>query len=341
MMRSQKKWGEEVRAVPLMSEKAWEWCLRELREKAARFQETGRVLVLDGASRVSKADEIVSAALRTDLRAAIRPLLAQPDEMKDWHPGSDGQVLDLVHPSLFPLVYGRTRVLIDGGTVPLDAPTAGPYERARVPPQPPRGPLASHVFQWLPCEVKFVGDTGTDVEITSYINNLHPSNKPAYTAIEKIISLAIPAWNDVLVHGGNGRTPPRIRTYGAEFAPEEPEWFKGLKAADEVRYTNPEVYKEARSKVAGYCNFEDRDVEDENDEDETDIENERMDVDEDEIGPELIEETSLAYAVREYFERHVRQVVHPDPGVSLHLRAVERRAGDKRCCATAQPGLGT
>jgi hypothetical protein len=27
------------------------------------------------------------------------------DELKDWHPGSNGQVLDLVHPSLYPIIY--------------------------------------------------------------------------------------------------------------------------------------------------------------------------------------------------------------------------------------------
>jgi len=30
----------------------------------------------------------------------------------DWRYGSDGQVLDLIHPSLFPLIYGHSRVLL-------------------------------------------------------------------------------------------------------------------------------------------------------------------------------------------------------------------------------------
>ncbi|KAF9049333.1 hypothetical protein BDZ89DRAFT_1057685, partial [Hymenopellis radicata] len=30
------------------------------------------------------------------------------DDKKDWHPGSDGQVLDLVHPSLYPVRYGHS-----------------------------------------------------------------------------------------------------------------------------------------------------------------------------------------------------------------------------------------
>ncbi|CAN8101818.1 unnamed protein product [Discula destructiva] len=214
------RWGAEAQAMPLMSDKAWEWCLLELRDKAARFRKTNRITVLDGASGVSKSDTIVSAALNPELRAALQPLLDQPDEKKDWHPNSQGQVLDLVHPSLFPLVFGQTQVLMDGGKVPLNADSASSFEGAKVAPQPPARHLSSNKFQWLPSEVAFVEDADTDVQITSYINNLHPKHKSAYAAIEKFISIAIPAWNEVLVHGHHGRTPPRIRTCGAQVAGE-------------------------------------------------------------------------------------------------------------------------
>ena len=43
----------------------------------------------------------------------MTPLEQVPDKNKDWHPGSNQQVLDLVHPSLFPLVYGQSRILRD------------------------------------------------------------------------------------------------------------------------------------------------------------------------------------------------------------------------------------
>ena len=36
-----------------------------------------------------------------------------PEIYRDWHPGSENTVLDLVHPSLFPVVYGRTKILRD------------------------------------------------------------------------------------------------------------------------------------------------------------------------------------------------------------------------------------
>lgn len=315
------KWGEEARRIPLMSQKAWEWCVLELRDKARRFQKKGRVLVLDAASRISKSDTTVSETLHRELRDAVQPLLEQPDDGKDWHPGSEGQVLDLVHPSLFPLVFGRTRVLMDGGTVPLDLSNTDLFDTGKIAPQQSSAAgRASRRFQWLPCEVHFKEDTRTDVEITSYINNLHPSNKKAYAAIEKIISLAIPAWNEVLVHGRDGRTPPRIRTYGAQFAEALPEWYGDLWAAEQNRERNPDAYKEARRKVAEYCGFEDRDEEQETDDEDVDIEDEAMSVDEDEIGPEYVEESGLSAAVEAYYLRHVRQVVHPEPGQSFTYR---------------------
>ncbi|OMJ14951.1 hypothetical protein AYI69_g7474 [Smittium culicis] len=36
-----------------------------------------------------------------------------PEKELDWHPGSKKQVLDLVHPSLFPVVFEETRVIAD------------------------------------------------------------------------------------------------------------------------------------------------------------------------------------------------------------------------------------
>jgi hypothetical protein len=32
---------------------------------------------------------------------------------KDFHPGSEDKVVDLAHPSLFPVIYGRSRIFTD------------------------------------------------------------------------------------------------------------------------------------------------------------------------------------------------------------------------------------
>ena len=58
---------------------------------------------------VFQSDAILTPELVAKVQQALEPLENVPDEQKDWHPGSDEQVLDIVHPSLYPLVYGATR----------------------------------------------------------------------------------------------------------------------------------------------------------------------------------------------------------------------------------------
>lgn len=163
-----------------------------------------------------KSDTIISEELRDSLRTAAAPLEDVPDRMKDWHPDSDEKVLDLVHPSLFPLLYGRTRILPEG-TVPLDD-CAKYVGKGDIMPTPKPDDLkvkrfpglsgGNHLrlekqhfysdrFQWLPCEVAF-GDN-EEVKITSYINNLPPKeHKPLYKAIEAIIARTLPMWDATL-----------------------------------------------------------------------------------------------------------------------------------------------
>ncbi|KZV97530.1 hypothetical protein EXIGLDRAFT_670061 [Exidia glandulosa HHB12029] len=60
--------------------------------------------------KIWQSDTLVPDALRDALKQGTKVLEDVPDEQKDWHPRSNGFVLDLVHPSLYPLVYGRTMV---------------------------------------------------------------------------------------------------------------------------------------------------------------------------------------------------------------------------------------
>ncbi|CAG9993437.1 unnamed protein product [Clonostachys byssicola] len=56
-----------------------------------------------------KSDSLISAELAQSLKDTVRSLEEVPENERDWHPGSDKKVLDLVHPSLYPLAYGLTR----------------------------------------------------------------------------------------------------------------------------------------------------------------------------------------------------------------------------------------
>ncbi|KAG6838702.1 hypothetical protein H0H87_002471, partial [Tephrocybe sp. NHM501043] len=143
-----------------------DWCIGELQYKAKIFEETAAVSVFNGD--VVKSDTIVPVSLKEALKAAVAPLEQVPARLQDWHPGSDGKVLDLVHPSLYPLIYGRSRVL-PNTTVGLDncIDESGQGETIAVPTrerfvfydytgygaQP-----FSHQFQWLPCDVALSED---------------------------------------------------------------------------------------------------------------------------------------------------------------------------------------
>ena len=203
-----------------------EQIIAELRDKAQSFQEDGIIAAYDLDAMVVKSDTIVSPELRTELRIACKPLEDIPTTLKDWHPGSDGKVLDLVDPSLFPLIYERSRVLPTGKVGLQDCTEyIGKGEVVRPPDSPDYGtpesyPLGfsrqvlakywSQEFQWLPCDVEFAGEG--DTKVISYINNLHPAHHGRlYAVIESFISKSIPLWDRVLSSIGlpNNRYPRR------------------------------------------------------------------------------------------------------------------------------------
>ncbi|KAF7977248.1 hypothetical protein HWV62_4363 [Athelia sp. TMB] len=209
-----------------LSEDMVDYCICELRYKSLAFGETGVVTAYDGD--VVKSDHIVSEELRQALKSAAAPLEQVGPIHQDWHPGSDGMVLDLVHPSLFPVVYGTSRILKDsivglhqgvelcgkGEVLPVPPVPVAPWTRAYHTPD-----QFSTKFQWLPCQVEFTGDGG-EVKITSYINNLHPKeNQPLYDVIEKIIAKAIVLWNRTLdpLVVRFAKTPLRIPFEGPEY----------------------------------------------------------------------------------------------------------------------------
>ncbi|EAW10037.1 DUF4246 domain-containing protein [Aspergillus clavatus NRRL 1] len=275
-------WREEAFATSsLMSEKAWGWCVQELRDKAKYFRQNDHIRVLDTGSCVCKSDTPSLRALGTTFRQAVRPVLRIQMEqgLLYWR---SKRVLSIVDPYLFPLIYGRSLVLVEGGRVKLENVLAA-YRGATVAPAhvdrwkdtayvqetserqrrlqlgvSPNGEKEAYRwspnYQCLPCEVEFVGDIGTQVRITSYINNLHPVHQDLYHAIETLIGRVIPLWNDCLVQGQRGwddvlnqgqlgPVPLRIITYGVEWENELQEWLFAFEVPDEVR---KRLYRKAR-----------------------------------------------------------------------------------------------
>ena len=122
--------------------------------------------------------------------AAAIPLEAVPDSERDWHPGSNGLVLNLVHPSLYPIVYGRTVGKLPGSdTVTI---LGFPGLEGADP------SFVSKRFQWLPSDFS-VDSHGKVTLISPYINNVHPTHhKELYSVIPEILQYALPMFERVL-----------------------------------------------------------------------------------------------------------------------------------------------
>lgn len=285
------------------------------------LEKKGYITTLETGSRVVKSDTLVDENLRSELMQAVQPLLEK--EEKDFHPGSNEQVLNLVHPSLFPFVYGRTR-FVQGAQVGVQTAFEA-TESTHVAPadqklversQHGQGLQSSkdnagrwsNRFQWLPSDIKFRGEEGTDVEIASYINNLHPvQHKPLYGVIEKLISLAIEPWNDVLIKSGDGRTPERILTYGATFNPSEtPSWDADLPLNRDA--CTEQEWDAAVKRVKKYMALpDDADPADDDDDDDEML---------DEFPDGDWEENYVLSNYVEWKFKRLRKVEHPEPGVS-------------------------
>jgi hypothetical protein len=140
---------------------------------------------------------LISAELRTELVEAAAVLEAMP---QDWHPKSDGQVLDLVHPSLYPIVYGRTVMKSESGLIEVTKP---PQEESY---------SISRRFQWLPSDFSISAD-GKVTLLSSYINNIHPTrHAKLQQVIPKILERAIPMFERVLSDLRRPLLPWRIPT---------------------------------------------------------------------------------------------------------------------------------
>ena len=148
------KWKMEGLESPIdITEKMINFSILELQDKAKDLKAYGYTVVYDG--NVVKSDTAVSPETAASLREAVKKLEDVPEKQRDWHPNSDKKVLDLVHPSLFPLVYGRSRILDNEVSLAECLEYAGAGDVIPVPPGDyGESNEYSTKFQWLPCNVK-------------------------------------------------------------------------------------------------------------------------------------------------------------------------------------------
>ncbi|MFG3034527.1 DUF4246 domain-containing protein [Streptomyces sp. NPDC048253] len=214
------RWTQEAVAQGL-TEAQVRYVLAELLHYAAlRDGRTGvEVSAVDG---VWHSDTLVDDKLRSRLREAVRVLEQVSETAQDWHPGSDGQVLDLVHPSLFCLVRGVSAAPEWAWRNPTDR-----YSKYEF----------SEQFQWLPTDVD-VSDGG-DVAFRSYVNNVHPeAHRELASVLPDLFACVRPLLENVLTDLRHPR-PLRIEADPYGWYDSEPEY------PDKSSYSDDGAYAEA------------------------------------------------------------------------------------------------
>ncbi|MFB8027431.1 MULTISPECIES: DUF4246 domain-containing protein [unclassified Streptomyces] len=198
------RWTNEAVAQGL-TEAQVRHVLAELAHYAAlRDGETGiEVSAVDG---VWQSDTLIDEKLGSRLREAARVLEEVPEAEQDWHPGSDGQVLDLVHPSLFCLVRGVSDAPEDAWRKP-----AGHFSAYEF----------SETYQWLPTDVDVSSDG--EVDFRSYVNNVHPeTHHHLVSVLPELFARMRPLFENVLTDLLHPR-PPRIEADPYGWYDSEPE----------------------------------------------------------------------------------------------------------------------
>ncbi|CAL9338612.1 hypothetical protein SUDANB108_00219 [Streptomyces sp. enrichment culture] len=214
------RWTREAVAQGLTDAQV-RYVLAELAHYAAlRDERTGvEVSAVDG---VWQSDTLIDDGLRSRLREAVKVLEQVPEADRDWHPGSGGQVLDLVHPSLFCLVREVSGAPEQTWRNPTDR-----YSRYEF----------SERFQWLPTDAEVSADG--DVTFLSYVNNVHPDkHRELALVLPEVFARMLPLLENVLTDLRHPR-PLRIEADPYGWYDAEPEY------PDRASYSDDEAYTEA------------------------------------------------------------------------------------------------
>ncbi|CAK5268853.1 unnamed protein product [Mycena citricolor] len=202
-----RKWTAEVQEQQKdlvrwskLSERMVNYVIEEL-QAASRIREKTGGVEPGPFDRVYISDGLIAEELTAQLAAAVKLLEDVPSNEKDWHPGSEERVLDLVHPSICPLVYDDSWGRSDEGVLQRFAVPALESDDVDAVFVSPR-------FQWLPSDFA-VDDAGAVKLVSPYMNNIPSQHQDAFVPVlERIMERALPLWEGVLTEL---RTPPQPR----------------------------------------------------------------------------------------------------------------------------------
>eukprot|EP01024_Parvocaulis_polyphysoides_P018537 TRINITY_DN1821_c1_g3_i1.p1 TRINITY_DN1821_c1_g3~~TRINITY_DN1821_c1_g3_i1.p1 ORF type:complete len:555 (+),score=74.78 TRINITY_DN1821_c1_g3_i1:68-1732(+) len=144
------------------------------------------------------ADNLIPEDLKNSLKQALDKIAEKPEQ--DFHPGSDGKVLNLVHPSLFCYVKGVSR--LKDGTIENfndqdeEASSSRNFRTWRYQQNQETNYFGRSngisKYQWLPTNFYVNGDAS--VSIQGYINGLTPKENyvELYKCLENVFSYFVP-----------------------------------------------------------------------------------------------------------------------------------------------------
>ncbi|CDO72662.1 hypothetical protein BN946_scf184985.g81 [Trametes cinnabarina] len=207
----EKLWGGEERFNYGRGEKQWprdpitdaqlDYVLDELKYEASRRDsQTG--IYATAIPKVYESRSLILRDVKAALISGVSALESTPEEERDWHPGSNQQVLDLLHPSLYCLRIGQSYIHARNSSSgdPLRVQTEEEYLDNR----PDLNfflnyqPFAvSSKYQWLPTD--FAVSAEGEVKPLGYINNIHPIHHHELDLhIPSILSRFTPLFEHVL-----------------------------------------------------------------------------------------------------------------------------------------------
>ena len=181
----------------------------------AKWCRSRRQLVLDAeledssVGGVHQSDNLISERLREELQSAVAQLKNQTGYVADVHPGSNGRVIDIIHPSLYPFAYGvsrETETVYDQSLPSEDDFDAWALSGTVTSSEGRRELFMSKKFQWLPTEMK-VDDVYGEGQFRSYVNNIDPKDRIITPVIESIALRFVPLWERVLADLQSPRSP--------------------------------------------------------------------------------------------------------------------------------------
>ncbi|POM62223.1 hypothetical protein PHPALM_28649 [Phytophthora palmivora] len=190
------------------------------REELTAITDSCKVAICPaGVDGVWFSDNIISDEIATKFKKKVAVLEIVPDDKKDWHPRSKKQVLDLVHPSLFCCVFGktlRTSNALDPSSfsTPLEQMNRVMFAGCEV---VEKRSDCSTDYQWIPTDVVVEGgkpgyDGGISVRMLSYINNLHPDqHDDLYDSIRNIFVKFVPLFERMLSDEEDGQPRSKFR----------------------------------------------------------------------------------------------------------------------------------